>query len=336
LADKARRNRAVVSASTRAIGGLSVKANINLWESIVRAGLEYGAEVWGASGEWEEGELIMRESARRILRCTGKTTNGAVRGELGMWKLSTRRYYLMLKYWIGLLFLEATRLVKRVYDQSRIEYTVRNKNNWIKVIHRLAMKYDLMSVWNEEKNIRVRLEGGNIEAAKKFWIKKVFVNIQRVEEEEWKAEIARQPKLRTYSSFKTKLELEPYLLLDKCKKGRYLFTALRTGSNKLRIETGRWKRPKEPEKERVCMACMSGDIENERHFFLRCSTYDQLRDSLFRKIDLETGGVWRLKTLSPELQWRILMGGTRDKYHNIIADNVHSFVAQAMTMRSRI
>ena len=151
----------------------------------------------------------------------------------------------------------------------------------------------------------------------------MFVNIQRVEEEEWKAEIARQPKLRTYSSFKTKLELEPYLLLDKCKKGRYLFTALRTGSNKLRIETGRWKRPKEPEKERVCMACMSGDIENERHFFLRCSTSFEI--AYFGRL-IWRQGVWRLKALSPESQWRILIGGTRGKYHNIIADKVHSFV----------
>jgi hypothetical protein len=188
-------------------------------ESIVGAGLEYGAEVWGASGEWEEGELIMRESARRILRCTGKTTNAAVRGELGMWKLSTRRYFLMLKYWIGVLLLEDTRLVKRVYNQSRIEYTTRNKNNWVKIIHRLVIKYDLIGIWNEEKNIRARPEGGSLETAKKFLLKKVFVNIQRIEEEEWKAKIARQPKLRTYRSFKTKLELEPYLLLDTVSKG---------------------------------------------------------------------------------------------------------------------
>jgi hypothetical protein len=92
----------------------------------------------------------MRESARRILKCTGKTTNGAVRGELGMWKLSTRRSYIMLKYWIGLLFLEDTRLVKRVYNQSRIEYVDRRKNNWAKVIHKLTGKYGLTNIWAEE------------------------------------------------------------------------------------------------------------------------------------------------------------------------------------------
>ena len=168
---------------------LSVKADINLWESIGRAGLEYGAEVWGAVGEWEEGEVILREAGRRILKCTGKTTNGAVRGELGLWKLSTRRYYLMLKYWIGLLFLGETRLVKRVYKQSRLEYTNKNKSNWVKVIHGLAGKYGLMEIWNDEESVNNVIFGRSVEARKKFWLKKVFEFIQGVEEQEWKTEI---------------------------------------------------------------------------------------------------------------------------------------------------
>ena len=69
--------------------------------------------------------MIQRETGRRILKCSGKTANSAVRGELGWWKLSTRRYYLMLKYWIGLVFMNDTRLVKRVYNQSKLEYRER-------------------------------------------------------------------------------------------------------------------------------------------------------------------------------------------------------------------
>ena len=63
-----------------------------------------------------------------------------------------------------------------------------------------------------------------------------------------------QAKLRTYKTFKTTLTLEPYLLNDYDRRGRCLFTALRSGTNRLRIETGRWKRPIEPLPDRVCMA----------------------------------------------------------------------------------
>ena len=81
--------------------------------------MEYGAEI---AGPWEEGELFQREAGRRILRCSSKTTSAAVRGELGWWKLSTRRNFLMLKYWVGVLLMSESRLVKKVYNQSRKEY----------------------------------------------------------------------------------------------------------------------------------------------------------------------------------------------------------------------
>ena len=79
IANKARRNRVMIGLMNKMNGSLSVKANVNLWESTIRAGLEYGAEVWGAMGEWEEAEVIQRETGRRILKCNGKTANPAVR-----------------------------------------------------------------------------------------------------------------------------------------------------------------------------------------------------------------------------------------------------------------
>ena len=43
---------------------------------------------------------------------------------------------------------------------------------------------------------------------------------------------------------------------------------LRGGTNKLRIETGRWSNESEP--ARVCLCC---ETEDERHFLLRCPRY---------------------------------------------------------------
>ena len=60
---------------------------------------------------------MQREMGRRILRCNGKTTNEAVLGELGWWKLKTRREYCKLKYWVIII------------DWSRM-YTKQVKNNF--------------------------------------------------------------------------------------------------------------------------------------------------------------------------------------------------------------
>ena len=71
--------------------------------------------------------------------------------------------------------------------------------------------------------------------------------------------VEKQPKLS-----KKSLKLEKYLISEKQKPGRYILTKLRTGICKLRIETGRYKKPrKEPVEERVCRICRSGEIEDE-------------------------------------------------------------------------
>ena len=57
--------------------------------------------------------------ARRILRCNGKTTNEAVLGELGWWKLRTRREFCKLKYWIRVLLMNENRLVRMYIRQVK-------------------------------------------------------------------------------------------------------------------------------------------------------------------------------------------------------------------------
>ena len=95
-----------------------MKAGLNLHEALVRSVLEYGAVV-GKSAGWEGTERVQREIGRRILRCHGKTTNEAVLGELGWWRLQTRREFLKLKYWFKVCLMEDSRLVRQVYLASR-------------------------------------------------------------------------------------------------------------------------------------------------------------------------------------------------------------------------
>ena len=129
------------------------KTCINLYQALIRSVLEYGCEIWG-NEQWIEGERIQREMARRILRCNGKTTNEAVLGELGWWRLKTRREYGKLKYWIRLLMMDNTRLVKNVYQTSKEQFVKYNKNNWCSEIYLLVIKYDLLILWNNENKIK--------------------------------------------------------------------------------------------------------------------------------------------------------------------------------------
>jgi hypothetical protein len=340
IAGKARQNRARIWRMGMSNGTLSIKACINLWESLVQTILEYGAEVWG-EGKWEEGEVIQREMGRRILRCSDKTTNEAVVGELGWWTMQTRRDFIKLKYWIRIVLMDDSRLVKRIYQDSKKEYLDRWKNNWTATIHKLLIKYNLEHLWREE-TLMTNLEGiedwedRSINGHRKYWTKIFRKEIQKEEEKEWRERMGKKEKLRSYITIKDKLVLEPYLLSEKNKQGRWLVTSVRTGSNQLRIETGRWTKPKIKIEERLCMECMNGEIEDEKHFMLDCEMFDDLRERMFEQIRQKSNEKWKLGGELREVRWQVLMRGSEDSYSKDIWESVKVFVREAMKRREKI
>jgi len=83
----------------------------------------------------------------------------------------------------------------------------------------------------------------------------------------------KKPKLRTYRTFKTKLKLEKYLDVSNV-KGRKLLTSLRSGSNTLEIEKGRWR--KIDKDQRFCLQCDTKRVEDEKHMVVECERYTLL------------------------------------------------------------
>ena len=75
---------------------------------------------------------------------------------------------------------------------------------------------------------------------------------------------------------------------------RKYISKLRLGSLEIRIETGRFSRPRLDENERICLLCNGNDpsqsenstIENECHFLFTCSLYDQIRTVWKSKMQL--------------------------------------------------
>ena len=63
--------------------------------------------------------------------------------------------------------------------------------------------------------------------------------VKKKEEEEWQARITKKSKLRLYRKLKNRL-VEDYVV-DLDREKRRQLTMLRGGTNKLRIETGRWR-----------------------------------------------------------------------------------------------
>ena len=85
-----------------------------------------------------------------------------------------------------------------------------------------------------------------------------------------------------YSSFKHNFGCEKYLYLVKNDKFRLALTRFRASSHILEIERGRYTVPITPEENRLCHTC--DVVENEKHFLIHCTNYNEQRCTLFTKV----------------------------------------------------
>ena len=104
------------------------------------------------------------------------------------------------------------------------------------------------------------------------------------DQNKWEADCRGKPKLRTYITFNDFKQETSYLFKPLSFIQRKFLAKLRLGVLTLRIETGRFQRPRLPQEERICLICQSGEIEDEAHFHLWCEASSQERQSLFEKL----------------------------------------------------
>ena len=97
----------------------------------------------------------------------------------------------------------------------------------------------------------------------------------------------KSPKLRTYNLISDFPSENCYLTKPLSFVQRRAIAKLRLGVLGLRIETGRFERPKKSAAERICKQCDLNVPESEIHFFLHCPKHTQLRTNFFAKITSE-------------------------------------------------
>ena len=66
---------------------------------------------------------------------------------------------------------------------------------------------------------------------------------------------------------------------------------------------------------------------------VECKAYENLRKELFQEIEIVSRGKWCMEGLSPESQFLLLMGGSRDRYQDNLQNRIFSFVRQAFKCR---
>ena len=103
-----------------------LKAAENVWWAMVVPVLNFGAEIWGATS-FDQAEQLQLQ-AGKTLGISRKTTNEAVRGELGWWTMRSQRDLRMLVFWARIIQMDDSRFVKIVYKQRRAK--IKRANDW--------------------------------------------------------------------------------------------------------------------------------------------------------------------------------------------------------------
>ena len=122
--------------------------------SVVRPTLEYGSEVWeGNKAQAAALESVMIGGAKRILGCSSRTCNEAVRGDMGLDSLQGRRDKAKLKWWYKVATMPEHRYSRKLFVQ---EWNVkprrgRQRKYWCKVVDHLFSSLGLdKAEWLED------------------------------------------------------------------------------------------------------------------------------------------------------------------------------------------
>lgn len=137
-----------------------------------------------------------------------------------------------------------------------------------------------------------------------------------------------KPKLRTYSLLKKQLLPEPFLTVYH-RIGIPELVKIRGGTNRLRIEQGRYK--KEAITQRICESCESKEIEDERHFMLKCPAYQTIREKMWKEFEKSTGRK-RESFASETAQLNALIGDEFQPGENEKKDSVEWIIYREIVM----
>ena len=264
----------------------NVRTCMHLFDHIVRPILLYGSEIWGDTCFCTDRSLynVMIKDiiekchlkfCRYTLGVTKHAPNLAVYGDMGRYPMGYNAAINFMKYWhrVANMTENDNILLFSAFIESKGSICL--KQSWFKNVEQV-----LHNIGEENNNC--------CSFACTYFVHKLRQMLQNEFVREWKRELfndnrkgAHGNKLRCYRTFKSEFKTESYL--DHCQNIIYRksLANYRMSSHKLKVETGRYCGI--PVEERLCLNCEAELCEDEFHFLMTCSKYNDLRNVLFNE-----------------------------------------------------
>jgi hypothetical protein len=130
----------------------SVDDRRRIWETVGRAEVEYGNEIWGG----EERKILVKleqlelEVGREVLGVGGTAPKCFVTGELGWERVEERGWERMARFVGKLERMEEGRTVKKVYRKMKLAWRMERIGGvWIRRVGEVMRRWNLMKEWDE-------------------------------------------------------------------------------------------------------------------------------------------------------------------------------------------
>ena len=251
---------------------ITVKHKLDLFDKLVLPILNYSCEVWGFIPALSI-ERVHTRFCKQALGVKISTQNDFVYGELGRRNLIVQRHFKIIKYWLKVVQLNENKLVKCIYNMMLQDLELfPNKTNWALLVRDLLASLGFFEVWLEQSV-------GDIN----FFLSFLKQRLNDAFIQNWHARLENSTRALFYRNFcYSSFGFRAYLNHVNLSKFRNALSRLRVSSHNLEIEAGRWHKPvSKPFSERICLICST--LEDEYHFVLVCSLYQDLRKLYINK-----------------------------------------------------
>ena len=293
----------------------NIRVTLQLFDSIIKPILLYASDFWGMhkinSVLQNPCEIAHTNMCKQLLGVAQNTAAAGVLIELGRVPISLQGKRLCLDNWL--------RILGEGKSNKLLELSCRN-----------AMKENL--IWAQGVLENLDYAGMEIIAKNaslhksKSKITNIFTSFMQ---NKFIADTRnnmslRSSKLNYLNSAKTDNKTSEYLMTVTNINHRIAMTKLRLSSHSLRIETGRYTGVARG--DRICPFPLCNEVEDEKHFLIRCSQYESLRKEFFTKVNQIHPYFSRL---DDDKKFYFLF-----KCHNSIVRTTSKFAYQAFLIRN--
>lgn len=270
LATKARKSIISLYKLQFNIGYFDYSELFKLFDTMVKPVLLYGSEIWGFEIS-ETIENVHDQFCKRYLKLPLHTTHILARGECGRYPIYIDYYCRCIKYWIKLTRMSNNRYPYHCYKMLR-RLDVTGRITWATRVKEILFYFGFGYAWIYE-NI------GDV----KLFMKLFKQRLVDCSKQDWHRQINNSSKAHYYRYYMTNLTLANYISYKIPLKFRIALSRLRCSVHELNIETGRHYNI--PQENRLCSLCNAYEIEDEFHFIMTCSLYDELRHTYLPHLD---------------------------------------------------